>query len=513
MRKVLYLILLTFSVLSCTKPKYTIAISQCNQSSWRRQMNQELQMSTYFHDGVELSITSAENDWKLQERQVDSMIQANVSLIVLAPIASKKLVPVVDRAMAAGIPVLIFDRELDSDNYTAYIGADNEEIGNELGRFIVNHCDGKANIVEISGQALSSPAIQRHEGLMKAVKSYPDIHVTTSIPNLWTVESGYRAMDSLIHLGITNIDYVFAHNDRLALGAYNALCAHHLSDSVKICGIDGLPGPEGGIDMVDNGSMLATSLYPTKGNIIMQLALNILDGKPFKKENTLKSGLITKANTSVMKLQIEALNEEQQQIQLLNSKIVDDIQRAAREKFIYTNIILGLALIILFLIYQFRVHSLKQSRETLNRLVIQGTVDSINQNGAAVATDSKDDSSPAATVPVTEVSPLDNNPSDTFANSLRAAIMRNYSDSEFNVDSLATELNLSRAQLYRKTKNLCGQSPVELLRDIRLQQAVHLLSTTDKTVSEIAYNVGFSAPAYFSKCYKDRYGQSPREKK
>jgi len=481
-------------------------------------MNQELKMSTYFHDGVELTFSNAENNWHIQEQQVDSLVKAKVDLLVLSPVASKELVPAVDRAMAAGIPVLIFDRELDSDNYTAFIGANNEDIGNEMGKFIVSHSGGKGNIVEISGQSLCSPTFQRHIGFLKAVKSHPDIHVTSSLPSTWTEESGYIAMDSVIKTGVTSIDYVYAHNDRLAMGAYKALLEHKLLDSVKICGIDGLPGPGGGIDQVDKGVMLATCLYPTKGNIIMQLALNILEGKPYQKQNSLKSALVTKENTSIWILQNEALNEEQNQMELLNDKLIKNLNHASKEKIIFFNIILLLVCLCVILFYHIRVSRLKESRQTLNRMMILDTVDSINRADSDSNSTSSDESE-SASEPVTDScqGTVENNLSptvnDAFANNLRKVIMQNYSNSDFNVDSLANELNLSRAQLYRKVKNLSGQSPVELLRDIRLQQAVHLLSTTDKTVSEIAYSVGFSAPAYFSKCYKDRYGQTPRENK
>ena len=83
------------------------------------------------------------------------------------------------------------------------------------------------------------------------------------------------------------------------------------------------------------------------------------------------------------------------------------------------------------------------------------------------------------------------------------------SDPNLNVDTVAGRMGLGRTQFYRKIKALTGHSPVELLRDMRLARARNLLTTTEKTVAEIAYEVGFSTPAYFGKCYKDRYGDTP----
>ena len=86
-------------------------------------------------------------------------------------------------------------------------------------------------------------------------------------------------------------------------------------------------------------------------------------------------------------------------------------------------------------------------------------------------------------------------------------------DSDLSVEDLASAMNLSRVQLYRKVKAITGSSPVELLRSARLNRGYQLLLTTDKTVSEVAYAVSFITPSYFTKCFKDEVGQSPTEMK
>lgn len=98
----------------------------------------------------------------------------------------------------------------------------------------------------------------------------------------------------------------------------------------------------------------------------------------------------------------------------------------------------------------------------------------------------------------------------TFMTQLRKIIQENLGDSEFNVERIGDEIGLSRVQLYRKVKALTGHSPVEMLRKARLARARHLLQTTDRTVAEVAYSVGFSTPSYFSKCYKDEFGENPK---
>ena len=98
-----------------------------------------------------------------------------------------------------------------------------------------------------------------------------------------------------------------------------------------------------------------------------------------------------------------------------------------------------------------------------------------------------------------------------FIGRLRETIQRNLGDSELSVEHIGEEMGLSRVQLYRKVKALTGQSPVELLRTARLQRGKRLLETTDMTIAEVAYDVGFSSPSYFAKCFKDEFGVSPRE--
>ena len=84
-------------------------------------------------------------------------------------------------------------------------------------------------------------------------------------------------------------------------------------------------------------------------------------------------------------------------------------------------------------------------------------------------------------------------------------------DTDFSVEVIGAEIGLSRVQLYRKVKALTGSTPVDLIRKARLSQSYHLLQTTDMSISEVAYTVGFSAPSYFTKCFKEEYGLLPNE--
>lgn len=103
--------------------------------------------------------------------------------------------------------------------------------------------------------------------------------------------------------------------------------------------------------------------------------------------------------------------------------------------------------------------------------------------------------------------------SSMFITRFREAVEARLDDSNLSIDDLASDMNISRVQLYRKVKSITGSSPVELLRTARLNRAYQLLITTDKSVSEVAYTVGFTAPSYFTKCFKEEYGFVPGDVK
>ena len=155
-----------------------------------------------------------------------------------------------------------------------------------------------------------------------------------------------------------------------------------------------------------------------------------------------------------------------------------------------------------------RIENLLAIRRTLRNVFaanISGASDSIAKNEVL-------DRERKQRVSAGKVSQAEENiQDDTFIMRLRDVIQKNLSDSDFSVERIGEEIGMSRVQLYRKTKAMTGVSPVELLRKSRVEKGRCLLEKTDKTISEIAYEVGFSAPSYFTKCFKDEYGVSPAE--
>ncbi len=102
-------------------------------------------------------------------------------------------------------------------------------------------------------------------------------------------------------------------------------------------------------------------------------------------------------------------------------------------------------------------------------------------------------------------------PDKRFVKQLHDIIRDHIGESDFGVEEVAAEIGLSRVQLYRKVKAMTGSTVVDLMRKARLARARHMLTTTHASISEVAYAVGFSSPGYFSRCFKEEFGEQPGE--
>ena len=195
------------SLLSCgngsdaifgSKDNYVIGISQCSEDSWRQKLKEELEMATYFNEGVSLRFVSANDDSELQQRQIDSLAESGIDLLIVSPNQLDLLSDEIDKVYDAGIPVILFDRKTDSPKYTSFVGTDNFQIGEMIGHFLAGKLGGKGNVVEIAGLSGSSPALERHNGFAKAIGEYPGIRIVGFANGDWTQESGEAAMNHIL---------------------------------------------------------------------------------------------------------------------------------------------------------------------------------------------------------------------------------------------------------------------------------------------------------------------------
>ena len=723
MRKtILCLIALIAVFSSCSKREktYRIAVSQCSEDIWRDKLNNELKIGTYFHDNVELLFASADDSDEKQIEQIHQFINDGIDLLIVAPNQVATVSPAIDEVFDKGIPVIVFDRKTNSQKYTAYIGADNFEMGRLMGEYIATRLKGKGRVLEIMGLKGSSPAIERHNGFVSALKAYPGITLVASLQGDWTEESAVKAIKDY-QGDLSDLDFVFGQNDRMAVGASKVLLnsSSPYSSSPLFCGIDGLPGEGNGIACVRDSLLESSYIYPTHGDEVLQLAMNILEGKPYQKDNPLMASLVTRDNANVLLLQNEEMVRQGNNLDQLHQRSDAYLQQLGNQRIVlilaaaFIFLLLNLLVIIyryhlqkariqeertkmereqldfytqvshelrtpltliegplaqlaetkdlqeasaetssLFAIIQRNTHQLTQLINKMLNVQATGSIDDLNasqqdaapieslektaetedsltddmstvlivddnadiraylrtilhdkyqvneaadgQQGLAIANEIVPDlivsdvmmpvmnglefcqrvKSGTATshIPVilltaralsrhqiegyesgadayitkpfsadlllarisnllksrlvlknlfsTEANNDDEETNevpqivlkeDAFLVKFRDFIEQNLSDSDLSVETVGAELGLSRVQLYRKVKALTGHSPVELLRTDRLQKGRELLQTTDKNVSEVAYEVGFTAPSYFTKCFKDEFGISPSD--
>ncbi len=714
---------------SCSQDtkKYRIGVSQCSDDIWRDKQNSELKIGAYFHDNVELRFAAAYDSDERQIQQIDSLVETGIDLLIVAPNQVSTISPAIDRAYDKGIPVIVFERKTNTKKYTAYMGADNYEMGHLMGEYVANRLNERGRIIEVMGLEGSSPAIERHNGFREAIAQHPGVQVVATLQGDWTEPTAYNTVKQWLdkNKDAGNIDLVFGMNDRTAMGARKAF--KEVGGALPLfCGIDGLPGENGGIRLVQDSLLDASYIYPTHGDQLMQLAVDILEGKPYEKETKLMSALVTQDNARVLLMESEEIMRQSRNLEQLHEKAsqyLDQLDSQRTLTFVaLAAILLLLALLAGIYMYYLQRARIQDERTKMEReqldfytqvshelrtplTLIQGPLDqllrtndfrgasdearelfsivrrnthhltglvnkmldaqvgtpiqemtsaqvdaiTVSQPIATPAVDTEQDedaptvlivddnadirtylrsilqgqyrlleaedgqcglelareqvpdlivsdvmmpvmnglefcqqvkkdsisshipvilltaralekhqiegyesgadayitkpfspelllaridnllqsrhqlkdlwgmkpatenvaeaATPTEAIVVAATTPIE----DAFISQFKKIVEERLSDSNLSVEDLAADMGLSRVQLYRKVKALTGSTPIDLLRKARLAQARRLLLESTQTVSEIAYQVGFASPSYFTKCYKDEFGTVPGE--
>lgn len=712
---ILYVILLLLVFVSCSDRRTVIGVSQCSDDLWRQKVNREIKIGQYQYKNVDVVFASADNNGQRQALQIDSLVKAKVDLLVVAPSDVKTVAPAIERAYRAGIPVILYDRMIESTHYTAYIGTDNVAIGKEVADYLAHQLQGRGTVVEITGERGSTPVADRHRGFMQGMKAFPQIQVVT-LEGDWNLAGAKKLMRQYMDAG-KPVDAVFGHNDAEAWGAQQAAKEKNREKQMLFVGIDGLPGENQGVDLVAKGVMTASYIYPTKGETIVPLAMNILQGKPYKRMNYFQSALVTAENAKLIDMQYKEIEGQTVNLNAIYSSINDYMKMYRWQKIIS---ILAVAVVVLLLIMIFYRRKVRREKEKLNKqrkqmaddkiafftnvshqlrtpltlvsgplnrlmqadnyteeqkmllqvvsrnvgqletltadvLNFKEQVDAMNQastdeacekelsqhvlrdsrhqmllqqdveelstilivddnedirsylrvllagqyyvieasdgqNGLRLAKESVPDlivsdvmmpvmdgltfcskikeDEVTSHIPVilltarseesqriegyehgadayitkpfsdhlllVRISNLlqarrqrkndeakqmlsaediqtDEPGERMFLERFKKAAKSHIGDANLRMDDLGSELSLSKVQMYRKVKALTGKTPAEVLREMRMQKAYSLLKQTDKTISEVAAEVGFAIPGYFSACFKKQFGINPTE--
>ncbi len=361
-------VVLLFSLVGMTAcrqdtPRFRIGVAQCSDDSWRHKMNDELLREAMFYDGVSVEIRSAGDDNRKQVEDVYYFMDEGVDLLIISANEAAPITPIVEEVYRRGIPVITVDRKILSDKYTAYIGADNYEIGRAVGNYLASRLKGKGNIVELTGLGGSTPAMERHQGFMAAISRFPDIRLIDKADAAWESKPAEVEMDSMLRKH-PKIDAVYAHNDRIAPGAYQAAKKAGREKEMIFVGIDALPGKGNGLELVLDSVLDATFIYPTNGDKVMQLAMNILEKKPYPRETVMNTAVVDYTNAHIMQLQTTHISELDRKIETLNGRIGGYLSRVATQQVIMYGSLLILLLVAGLLLV---VYKSLRSKNRLNR--------------------------------------------------------------------------------------------------------------------------------------------------
>ncbi len=346
----LYILLWLFLILcfACSpgkkEKKYVIGVSQCSMTDiWRQSMIRDMEVEALNHPEIELVVMDASQDNDTQISQIKGFIKKKVDLLIISSNETEPVTPVAVEAYRAGIPTIILDRKINSDEYTTYIGADNYEIGRSIGMYISSLIKGETTILEIWGRRGSSSATERHQGFVDAMSIDPNVKIR-ELDGYWYRKNAYEEVLKLD--SIEDVDIVFAHNDMMALGAREAIEERDSSlvRHVEFIGVDGLLGGGLGVEAVAQGKLDASFYYPTGGGVAIKVAWQILSGQAYTKKYALSTAMIDKTNAGTLYLQSDRLVEYQRQIEKQRANLS---QLLSKYNFLYSSLIIILILALL----------------------------------------------------------------------------------------------------------------------------------------------------------------------
>ena len=363
--KIRPLLLLCFLLLlyGCAggKKEPVIGVSQCSDDIWRSKLNEELSLAAHSY-GMQLRLTSAGDDSERQMAQIRELVAEGVDLLIVSPNQSHTITPAIEEAFDAGVPVILFDRKIDSDKYTAFIGADNVRIGRILGDYLADILGGKGRVVEIQGLRESSPAAERHKGFAEALAAHPGLELVASDYGDWLQEGGARVMARWMEEGLA-FDAVFGQNDRMARGAWEALGK---PDGLPLLGVDALP--EGGLQDVLDGVLTATYIYPTRGDLVMKLAVDILSGNEYPRETMLESALVDSHNAAMVLMQEHEITDQREMVEKVSAQLDSSLSEYNTQRLVlYLLIGLTALLILLFTVSFFFYNRMRRFNAELER--------------------------------------------------------------------------------------------------------------------------------------------------
>ena len=356
---ILFLYFALFACLACQRernPRYVIGVSQCSEDLWRQTMNEELKREVALYQAdAEVLIRSVKDDTPKQIADIEWFIEQKVDVLVVSPNESEACTPVIEKAYQQGIPVILVDRKIATESYTAYVGANNYQIGKEAGLYAIGVLKGKGNIAEVRGTKGSTSDAERHKGFVDALKNAPEVQIVAETWGNFLQADAKTQMQQLFQEQ-PHIDLVFAMNDPMAAGTHEA--AMQFNGKIPfIIGVDALQ--QVGIQNIENNVQDASFIYPTGGEKVIELAMKILHKQPFERENILNTTVVDKSNVRILQLQTEQIAEKQAKIENINNQLSESLIQHTNQRMLLYLSITAIVLITVFLLMAIRAYRAK----------------------------------------------------------------------------------------------------------------------------------------------------------
>lgn len=521
---ILFLFLLFASCHKNTDEKL-ICIYNTESGFWRTQMSEEMMYEAAQHHNLRLVFRTKQSGDETEEEMnaLEEFIGMKPDAIIFVS-DNHYLRNHFRQAQMKGIPIILLNNTDPKVTYTARITNNNVKAGRDAAHYLIDRLQGHGRILVIKG--VSASAEDRTIGFNSVADSFPNIEIVENIEGEY---SRPVARDRVIEfLQQTDrsepINAVFAQNDRMAIGAHEAFDAFEETKSWNTIffGIDGLMCDSVGIERLLDGGISTSMLLPTGGREAISQAINIIEGRPFTRDIELNAHLITRDSVPQIR---KRWREIVQRYQNATNKQTQTQLRQKRYSQIEVYLWFCLAVIVVLLITVARLYrhlrnyinkveemsnTIEDLRHENNRIQQQHTILETERN---LLKDQRNRWFDLRAVPEQEEEDEEVGEQGTFRNRLLSIIRKHMEDESCNVETLCTKINLSRVQLNRKVKAEFNMSPGDLLRKTRMEHAMHLLRTSDFTISEVAYRVGYSNGKYFTRTFKDQFNCTPSEVK
>lgn len=499
MKQTLLIILLSFLCACAKTPSsvYTIGISLDQDDHWRQKLSEEISREANKHPNIRIIWSQANANHELQGKQIDSLAAVGADLIIISTDAPDKINQSVDKVFNGGIPVVVSTK---TNNYTAFIGTDNSHVGYLLGQCAIEYAIekgySKSNplyIIELEGILTEASVKNRHAGLLEVIESTPFVCLKSSVPCDWDKDCAYRVCDSLITL-YPEVQVIIAHNDIMARAAYKAAKARYPEKKYHIIGVDAIADGGEGLASIISGEIDASVSNYSQGDLMLLTALHILKHQPYERDYCVPSEIVTHNSQSLLKRMVNEISDDKNNLHYLSTEVNEIWTEANQLRLIIILLVVSLSVIIVLfiIILRFAHLRLRKQMERVKNEQLKYQQQQINVISAELIKVKTQQSQ-----------------SEKFIKDFKQIILDHIDDSTFNIDTLSSELGVSRAQLFRKVKTYTGLTPIELMQQLRMKKAQQLLQKTDLSIQQVAYSVGIQSPSYFTQQYKKMFGILP----